>query len=226
MGSDDLHKREKQDRKARTSKEIELRSETWLIVCEGTKTEPNYFKALMEYVKVKTGKNVKCKIEGTGRNTESLIDAVDNFIFVEELEGKPLIPYGKVFTVFDKDSFKAGQFNNAIHMSERKGYITIWSNECIELWFLLHFQYFQSDIPREEYFDKLSEIHKIKYEKSADHFNMLDTENNLQTAMKYAKKLYDKYDVNERKNPSIMVPCTMIFRLIEEIEEYIGEEFR
>ena len=27
----------------------------------------------------------------------------------------------------------------------------VWSNQCIELWFLLHFSYMQSDIHREEY---------------------------------------------------------------------------
>ena len=30
-------------------------------------------------------------------------------------------------------------------------YHAIWSNQCIEVWFLLHFSYFQSDIHRKEY---------------------------------------------------------------------------
>ena len=43
--ADQLFKRQQASRKDRTSKEMKERSETWLIVCEGTETEPNYFKA-------------------------------------------------------------------------------------------------------------------------------------------------------------------------------------
>lgn len=43
MGSDNLHIRRSVERKSRKENILKQRSSNWLIVCEGTKTEPNYF---------------------------------------------------------------------------------------------------------------------------------------------------------------------------------------
>ncbi len=177
---DDLFRKYGKARRERKSKELKTRSETWLIVCEGKKTEPNYFNSLFDYVNSKSDRKIKPEIKGTGWNTESLVSSVDEyFSFVDELKRKTNIPYGKVFAVFDKDSFTKRQFNDAIYMAARKGYIPIWSNECIELWFLLHFNLLESNITRDEYYKRLSDIFGAKYNKSDDHFAMLNTEVNL-----------------------------------------------
>ena len=47
MGTDNLFKRKKQERKHRISKRMELRDASWLIVCEGKETEVNYFESLI-----------------------------------------------------------------------------------------------------------------------------------------------------------------------------------
>ena len=142
MGSEDLAKRRSKERKTRISKEKELRAETWLIVCEGTKTEPNYFKSLLDYVNTLSTKKIKFKVVGTGRNTESLVDSVEElFNFTDKEISSKMIRYGKIFVVFDKDDFTRQAFNNAVTKCINKGYIALWSNECIELWFLLHFNY-------------------------------------------------------------------------------------
>lgn len=221
MGTDDLFSRRKQERQKRISKELKIRAEKWLIVCEGEETEPNYFERLLDYANAKTERKIKYTIKGTGRNTESLVSSIDNyFIFVDDLKIKEDIPYGKTFAVFDKDSFRKGQFNNAIHMSIKKGYIPIWSNECIELWFLLHFDLLSSNVSRSIYFKKLSEIFGSNYEKNENHFDLLKSELNLKTAMRNASKLY--CDFQHTNSFADKAPCTTVFRLIEEIEEYIG----
>ena len=125
-------------------------------MCEGTKTEPQYFIDLIEYINSVSKKKIKYKVEGTGRNTKSLVESVEDFFyFSDNLINKAIIRYAKVFTVFDKDDFTNEAFNTAIKMSEDRGYISLWSNQCIELWFLLHFEYLQSDISRNDYFKKL-----------------------------------------------------------------------
>lgn len=218
---DDLYKKRGKERQKRESKELKTRAETWLIVCEGKKTEPNYFKSLFEYVNSKSDRKIKPEIIGTGRNTESLVSSIDDyFTFVDDLKQKKKILYGKVFAVFDKDSFKKGQFNNAISTALRKGYIPIWSNECFELWFLLHFNLLESNITRDEYYQKLSENFGTKYKKSDDHFAMLNTEVNLKNAMQNAIQLHSKSE--DKKSYADRAPCTTVFQLIEEIEKYIG----
>ncbi len=218
---DDLFKKRGKERRKRESKELRTRSEAWLIVCEGKETEPNYFKSLFNYVNLKSDRKINYVIKGEGRNTESLVSSVDDyFSFVDDLKQKKKIPYGKVFVVFDMDSFGKGQFNNAIFTASRSGYIPIWSNECFELWFLLHFNLLESNITREEYFSKLSEIFGTKYKKSDDHFALLNTEVNLKNAMRNAKQLYCKTE--NIKSCANRAPSTTVFQMVEEIEDYIG----
>lgn len=124
MGTDNLNRRRSKERKERKSKELETRAETWLIVCEGTKTELGYFEALFNYINSKSSKKIKFKVEGTGKNTIGVVNSVDTFFnYSDELVSNTKIPYGKVFTVFDKDSFTDDSFNSAIKMSKQKGYI-------------------------------------------------------------------------------------------------------
>ena len=71
-------------------------------------------------------------------------------------------------------------------------YHAIWSNQCIEVWFLLHFSYFQSDIHRKEYWPKLSEIMTLyglgPYSKGReDMYHILEPY--MDTAIRNAKKL-------------------------------------
>ena len=221
MGTDDLFARRRKEREKRVSKELKTRSEKWLLVCEGTETEPNYFKQLLNYANSKSDKKIKYTIKGTGRNTESLVASIDSyFSFVDDLKIKEAIPYGKIFAIFDKDSFKKGQFNNAIHMAIKKGYIPIWSNECIELWFLLHFDLLSSNVTRNIYFEKLENILKCEYKKSDNHFAMLNTEVNLKRAIQNANKLY--CESKHITSYADRAPCTTVFKFVEEIEKYIG----
>ena len=79
MGTDNLNKRRSKERRERKSKELETRAETWLIVCEGKKTEPNYFKTLFDCINSKSSKKINVKIEGIGKNTKSVVNSVDSF---------------------------------------------------------------------------------------------------------------------------------------------------
>ena len=221
MGSDDLYNKRKVERQRRVSKKINERAETWLVVCEGEKTEPNYFKRLFEYANSKSDRKIKFYIDGEGRNTESLVNSIDNYFgYCDNLVKNRDIPYGKIFAVFDKDSFKKGQFNNAIHTAIKRGYIPIWSNECIELWFLLHFDYMKTNITRDRYYEILSDKFSAKYKKPDEHFDMLDSEKRLGTAIRNAKKLYCQFE--DEPSFAKSAPCTTVFVLIEELEKYLG----
>lgn len=46
MGSDDFFKQRKGNKKMRKEESKKLAPYRYLIVCEGTKTEPNYFKSI------------------------------------------------------------------------------------------------------------------------------------------------------------------------------------
>ncbi|KJU81411.1 hypothetical protein MBAV_006396, partial [Candidatus Magnetobacterium bavaricum] len=79
---------------------------TVLIVCEGEKTEPNYFKGLRRDLE-NSGINVK--IIGEGYNTDSLVERT--------IELRDESGYDRVWVVLDRDSFKAQNFNRAMQLA-------------------------------------------------------------------------------------------------------------
>ena len=66
-----------------------------------------------------------------------------------------------VWIIYDIDDFPEENVNSVVDLcksfsNQETTYHAIWSNQCIELWFLLHFAYIQTDIDRNEYCVKLS----------------------------------------------------------------------
>ena len=100
-------------------------------------------------------------------------------------------------------------------------YHPIWSNPCIELWFLLHFMFLQADLHRNEYWPKLSECLESRnlgtyYKNRTDMFDVLRPY--LDDAIQNAKKLEE---INIKKSPSKSAPGTMVHHLIEVLKPYL-----
>ena len=86
----------------------------FLIVCEGIKTEPNYFEAMKDSLPNGTLTIADMTVIGAGRNTESLID------FILKYKRKlPKNKFDKIWAVFDRDSFTVRQFNSAINKAKK-----------------------------------------------------------------------------------------------------------
>ena len=112
----------------RKSRGLSEKIEKWLIVCEGEKTEPQYLNDFLDYVENKFGKKLRnnIRIIGKGSNTLDLVE-----LAIAE-KSKSKIAIGKVFAVFDRDSFDKSNFDNAIRKCSSIGFEPIWSNECFE----------------------------------------------------------------------------------------------
>ena len=217
--ADQLFKKRKEARQIRKSKAIKERSESWLIVCEGTKTEPNYVNSIIQYAnRITEESKLKADVIGVGRNTETLVECVDDYFdYVDKFGAqKKGIPYAKTFVLFDKDSFRPQQFNNAIEMAKVRGYIPIWSNECFELWYILHYCNYCSDNGRNAYFKKLTELLGDKYDKASDIFELIHSPERLKQAMNYAQRL--DIESSCKSSPAKRVPCTQMYKLIQEIQ--------
>ena len=225
MGSDDFFRIKKGNRKRRKIESKELAPYRYLLVCEGTKTEPNYFIGIKKLIDKKYEGKVKVKsydidILGTGRNTEDLVRFTKTQI--EKARSLGELPYGNVWVVFDKDDFTDEQFNNAILQAVSNDYKVAWSNEAIELWFLLYFEYLQSAISRQQYIDKLNLYFESfalgKYEKNLENiFDILQQYGNLNKAIENAKRLRELHKKMENKTPSNNNPCTTVDLLVEEL---------
>jgi hypothetical protein len=194
---------------------VDIRSKLvyFLIVCEGTKTEPNYFKALQKVLPLGT---VELRVDGIGLNTIGLV----NYAIAER--DNACRKFDRVWVVFDKDDFPDNNFNGAIAKAITNGIKCAWTNEAFELWFLLHFQYVNTGMSRDQYKDFLEREIRIKagnstyrYMKNAeDTFEILKLYGDQLQASKWAKKLHETY-VDDKY--AIHNPCTRVYELIEEL---------
>jgi hypothetical protein len=138
-------------------KDIRSKRQYYLIVCEGAKTEPNYFEGLKSDLPKGILTAYQIDVKGTGYNTQSLIDEALRLKMVYEREhGRPV---DKLWTVFDRDSFSGSDFNNAIIRCENATPVIgcAWSNEAFELWYLLHFHYYNNAMNRKDYQDLIEQ---------------------------------------------------------------------
>ncbi len=174
----------------------------FLIVGEGTKTEPNYFRRFRVPV------DVKVKVIGRGEDPLSLVN--------ETLDLKQTGDYTDVWVVFDRDSFPAQRFNEAISRAQREGIQVAYSNEAFELWYLLHFHYHDTATSRELYGPMLSQCLGRPYrENDATIYD--DLLSKQPTAIRNAEALLASY--GEDHNPERDNPCTTVHRLVQALNE-------
>ncbi len=129
--------------------------ERHLILCEGTKTEPNYFQEIKQRINNNYRERINIEIIPSGKGRLKLLEQAKKII------KNSLQDYQHIWLVYDKDDFNEDDFDNTVYKiddlnkeSEIK-YHALWSNQCIEVWFLLHFMDLKVDLKREEYIKKI-----------------------------------------------------------------------
>ena len=206
--------------KARRDKPKKIQPEYHLIITEGTDTEPAYFEAMKEVINRTYPDKIQLNIYGAGNNTLNL------FYKAKQMVSASANGYKHVWVVYDTDDFPAEHINKTAKLCEAESteetiYHAIWSNQCIELWFLLHFSFVQSDIHRSDYWPKLSEwlknIGQGEYSKGrADMFQI------LRPFMDFAITNAERLDaMNEGKTPASSAPGTKVHELIKHLRPYL-----
>lgn len=208
--------------KKKPDRAIKIHPEHHLIVTEGTDTEPAYFGAIKEIINKQYPEKIHLDVSGEGDNTISL------FGRAKLLAGNNSNVYKHVWIVYDTDDFPADHIDRVLQLcvensTEETTFHAVWSNQCIELWFLLHFSFMQSDIHRTEYLPKLTEYLKQtgagEYtKKRKDMYQILYPYINY--AIGNAKRLNA---LNEGKLPSKAAPGTKVYELIELLKPYLTE---
>lgn len=224
MGSDDLFKKRRAKLQERKIETRTPKPNSYLIVSEGTKTEPLYFEGLAKHINGLYNSNSiniekpTIKTCGEGKNTISLVNETTKIV-----AHSPII-YEQVWVVFDKDDFE--DFDEAIRLAESEGFCVAWSNQCFEYWIYLHFNYSQSALHRSIWFEKLDEIFKKNgisndgYEKNLSNiFDITIKHGSIKHAISYATKVENSYKNNTL--PSRRDPCTTVYKLILELKDYI-----
>lgn len=141
MGSDDLFRKRKARDGAALQRQRHERAQNkrYLIVCEGTKTEPHYFRELLDDLRVRP--QVVRIAPNDGVSPDRVV-AHALALYVDDATSGDA--YDTVFCVFDRDrhtTFDAAVQRTKDLSAAAKPLIAITSTPCFEVWLLLHFGY-------------------------------------------------------------------------------------
>lgn len=204
----------------RNRKKVLIQPEYQLIITEGTDTEPNYFNAMAGIVNFRYPNKINVKVEGIGDNTLSLLEKARKRV----ADSPNVIKH--IWVVYDTDDFPADHINRTATLCEQYSdddiqYHAIWSNQCIELWFLLHFGFYHTDIHRNEYWPKLSEwlVSMGCGEYTKDRKDMYEIlRPYMDAAIANASRLED---INNGRTPSSSAPGTRVHELVQHLKPYL-----
>lgn len=212
-----LKRQKRKEAKNHPEKKISCRI---LIICEGSKTEPNYFKRFRKGENDHFVYDIEC--EGKGLNT---IDVVDTAIARKEAAEKLPTPYDSVWAVFDRDSFPKTRFNAAIEKAKAHGINVAWSNEAFELWYLYHFHNCITAIDRDQYAKAISEAvnnsgkwkdrKPYRYAKNDKrNYDIMTHFGNQEQAIAWAEQQHKTFAGEQYANHN---PCTLVYKLVQQL---------
>ncbi len=139
MGTDDLFhkKRERGIRDLKRKRALRSPYGRVLIVCEGKKTEPNYFRELIRDKKLNTA---KVKVEDNKQGSDPM-SVVKYALALYKKDSE----YDRIFCVFDRDrhtTYDAALDKIRQHRFGKSGKLAaVTSVPCFEFWLLLHYEY-------------------------------------------------------------------------------------
>lgn len=179
----------------------------FLIVCEGVETEPNYFNNFgSSWIEVEA-------IGGKGQ-WRKVVEAA------EELANDDG-GFDEVWCVFDRDidgknATAKPLFMEALNLARARGFKVAYSIDAFELWYLLHFGFYDIATSRDDYSSKLTaRLGKI-YKKSDPliYSELIDKQN---IAIKNARKLH--HETHGGTESYDNDPCTTVYLLVEALIE-------
>lgn len=180
-----------------------------IIAVEGkNKTEKLYFDNFDD------GKKEYSITIAKGNDTDplKLVKSLDKEIKRRELS---LSEGDMVFCVFDVDidPNKNKIINQARKFATEKGIQVITSTPCVEMWFLLHFEYTTANLSNNDVMKRLRKFYH-KYEKNINIYP--DINNNINIAIENAKRL-EKYQIDNNKDIGTVEanPNTEMYKIVE-----------
>ena len=190
-----------------------------LIVCEGEKTEPNYFRS---FNMMNNSSGLVYEVSCAGGRI-STVQVVDRAIALKDEAIASGNPYDSVWAVFDKDDFRDSDFDNAINKGEAHGINCAWSNEAFELWYVYHFDARSTAMKRSEYKKIINtRVNDKGYKNGNERFSYKKNDPDMRRilsacqcdesiAIQRAKQQADSFEDYSFHSHN---PCTMVYKLV------------
>lgn len=179
-----------------------------LILCEGSKTEPSYFRSLVGRYRLSTANVV---VVASSSDPRSLVKKAKSLRDDEKRRGDL---YDAVYCVFDRDQH--AHFNTASNEAYSAKLRLARSWPCFEFWLLLHFVYHRRPYApsgnRTASEDCVSELRQYLSDYTKDKADVFEAlEDQMETAKSNASLALSDAEATERYNPSTEVHCLVAY---------------
>ncbi|MDM8566034.1 AAA family ATPase [Candidatus Halobeggiatoa sp. HSG11] len=191
----------------------------FMIVMEGEKQEPSYFKRVREYyTRRHHEKNIDLKLDEREQKSHSspkqLIQQAEKFL--DKLGGYS--EGDELWIVFDADSWQEQHFDELESWQSQENFHHLcYSNPCFELWLILHLTDYKTIQGRIETAKAKSHVCKVilgelnqNNKLSGDYIQYLD---DIPKAIRRARSLDVKSNINFPKEI-----CTRVYQLIQKLD--------
>ncbi len=186
-----------------------------ILACEGSVTERNYFQSIFDDLIMHQGiaKTSLIIAKHSHTNPQGVLqDLLDGLAKDSDFEHQ--------WIVIDRDEMRPNggghslkDFNSALSSAASKNIKVAYSNPSFEIWYLLHFEYRNTPIDRDQVIKMLGKY--VDYAKNSKTIfaELLDCQ---ATAIANAKRLKETYQTAGRICiPATDNPCTTVYELVE-----------
>jgi len=184
------------------------------ILCEGDKTEPNYFRGLIKSKQLQGARIVKPK----DNSPLGVVRAAKREVAIAKSAKIPKADQ-IIWAGIDKDQH--ANLANAIKMAEDNNIKIAFSNVCFEFWVLLHFEKCTKPFRNcDEIIKYIRKNYDSDYLKNNDHFERL--KDKIEIAITNNKWLIETHWNFEIKNGTPLYdinPYTDVFHLVKLLQE-------
>jgi len=183
-----------------------------LIACEDSVSAPLYFNAIFYDLKINHAIAASSLVIAEHKHTDPL------GVLQDLLDHPSYEDFDHQWIVIDRDEERTNGgghtlecFNQAIAKADGKGIKVAYSNPCFEIWYLLHFEYRNTAIDRDELCKQLERDHQYKKNEL-----LILNQEQQDTAIKNAQKLIKSWDaVQGITFPATDNPSTTVHDLVK-----------
>ena len=213
-----MKKTNRLSKKRNERKKILLTSGAYLIITDTEKTEKNYFEGIKNIIPGNLKNDLQIKIY----SNKALSKIID---FAAEERNKDE-RFRDIWLVFDRDEVK--NFDKLIEEAKENKMNVGWSNPCFEIWLMSYFQLSKNIEESQKCCETFEKIFKEntgkKYKKSEEKiYNILCENGDENRAIERAREKYHQVR-KDYSQPSKMIGCTTVYKLVEELKKKIGKE--
>ena len=186
-----------------------------LIVCEGAETEPNYFLALRNYLKLLS---VQVTIESRGGAPISIVQRAEQLVRKRNKDLRnqktTAAKFEEVWCVFDVENLNDNpSFFEAVRKADEQKFSLAVSNPAFEFWYILHFEHTTRPFSNgNEAKDYLRRLHIPTYNESRPVFSDLIDQTTM--AIRRSKSILEKHPQGSERFPN---PSTYVHLLVTEL---------